>query len=165
MPDQNRKYILALFLLTKTYLKHELYILTCINFFLMTNMFRIIYFKHINLFIQKNALGQHTPCLASGGHYVKQTLCNQSFGRRRINSVTGLINVFTYPWSDVFTSIFLTRLSLLGNLAVILAMGQLFHATCLSLSRNRSPTWRFLGDPVHFCLSCNVSRYSHLQRG
>jgi len=42
------------------------------------------------------------------------------------------------------------------------SQGQLW-VTCLSLSRTRSPTWRFLRGTVHFCLCCKYSRLQRIQ--
>lgn len=59
---------------------------------------------------------------------------DQSLGRSRAVSATGLRKVFTVPWSVVFTS------SFPANVALTLAMGQQLWAVSLSLSRTRSPT-------------------------
>lgn len=62
------------------------------------------------------------------------------------------------PENEVSRSSFdllLTCPSLPGNEAVILARGQKSRAICSSLSRTKSPTWRFLRGSINYCLCGN----------
>ena len=102
---------------------------------------------------------RHPPGNPSSAVYNRMSVC---IGLSRYDGGRWRLPLSSKFPSAISNLTFLTYPSSLGNTCTTLQSGHLLRVLSLSLEMTISPTARFLLGWTHFCLTCNIWRYSPL---